>query len=283
MARIEFDQLLELYRHAKFGKGGEEDESQVTVATPAIAALLMRVETDDYAAAETGITLLDDVKAVKDGVVVSVRLNDPRSGFAVLARDVDGLVRSPAARIEEPRHFYLVAPAYAPGDEPFPDEVARYRQTLAVIQLFARAASMLDATKSELVFVKDGKMVMPIRFNAGDLKALDTVAADRLLGQFADELHDEQKCSILFEALVDLCSAHRSESRFRFALRNMGDLANRVAQGYRLFASGFSYAKVRSELEDARIDYTQKIHKTIVDIQNQLLGIPSRRSSSRRR
>jgi hypothetical protein len=26
--------------------------------------------------------------------------------------------------------------------------------------------------------------------------------------------------------------------------------------------------------EDARIDYTQKIHKTIVDIQNQLLGIP---------
>lgn len=52
---------------------------------------------------------------------------------------------------------------------------------------------MLDATKSELVFVKDGKMIMPIRFNAGDLRALDTVAADRLLGQFADELHDEQK------------------------------------------------------------------------------------------
>lgn len=52
------------------------------------------------------------------------------------------------------------------------------------------------------------------------------------------------------------------------------DLATAVRSGYKLFASSFSYNKIRSEIEDARIDYTQKIHKTIVDIQSQLLGIP---------
>lgn len=274
MSLIEFNDLLELYRNSKFGEGGADDESEVTVANQAIAELLMRVEDDDYATVETGVTLLDDVGKVKIGAVVKARLDDPRSGFAVLAHDLDGLIKSPRGRIEEPRRFYLVNAAYAPGDAHVPDAVARYRKVLALVQLFAEAASMLDATKSELVFVKEGKVTLAVSFNAPDVAALDVAAVDRLLGQFADELHHDQKCSILFEALVELCRKHRGDSAFRFILRDLDAIAGTVADGYRLFASSFSYNKIKSELEDARIDYTQKIHKTIVDIQNQLLGIP---------
>ncbi|CAJ0734474.1 hypothetical protein R77592_03523 [Ralstonia mannitolilytica] len=43
---------------------------------------------------------------------------------------------------------------------------------------------------------------------------------------------------------------------------------------YRLFASSFSYEKVKSELEAARVEYAAKIHKVFTDIQNQILGIP---------
>lgn len=274
MSRIEFADLLALYRNAEFGVGGEDDQSEVTVANAAIAGLLTRVDGDDYAAAETGVTVLGDLDALEIGAVVRARLDNPRSGFAVLARDPGGLIRSPGARMEEPARFYLAAPAYAPGDAHVPDVVARYRKVLAVVGLFGQAASLVDATKSELVFVRDGRTVLPIRFDETDLSALDEAAADRLLAMFADDLHRDQKCSILFEALVDLCRAGGSEGRFRLALRGLGDLADRVADGYRLFASSFSYGKIKGELEDARIDYTQKIHKTIVDIQNQLLGIP---------
>jgi hypothetical protein len=274
MPRIEFKDLLELYRHAQFGNGGGDDESKVTVATPAVADLLTRVDDDDYAIAETGVTLLDDLAKVKIDANVTARLDDPRSGFAVLAHDLDGLIKSPGGRIEEPKRFYLVDPPYTPGDAVVPDTVTRYRKVLALVQLFAEAASLLDATRSELVFVKEGKIVLPVSFEAKDLTALDMEAADRLLGQFADELHHDQKCSILFEALVEFCRAHKPESRFRFALRSLGDIADKVAAGYQLFASSFSYSKIKGELEDARIDYTQKIHRTIVDIQNQLLGIP---------
>jgi len=274
MARIEFPELLELYRNAKFDKGGEDDESEVMVVNQVVANLLTQVENDDYAAAETGVMLLSDLKDVVIGRTVKVRLDNPRSGFAVLAHDLDGLIRSPGAKLTEPSRFYLVDPAFAPGDAVVPDQVARYRKILAIVQLFGKAASLVDATKSELVFVKDGKTLMPVRFNAADAAALDLKAADRLLTQFADELHQDQKGAILFEALVDLCRAHNTDSRFRFALRSLDDLADKVADGYRLFASSFSYSKIKSELEDARIDYTQKIHKTIVDIQNQLLGIP---------
>lgn len=44
--------------------------------------------------------------------------------------------------------------------------------------------------------------------------------------------------------------------------------------GNKLFVSSFSYSKIRSELETARLDYIGKINKTFVDIQGQLLGIP---------
>lgn len=254
MPRIEFNDLVELYRNARFGKGGADDESALTVATQAVADLLKRLDDDAYATAETGVTMLDDVVKVKIGATVKVRLDDPRSGFAVLAHDLHGLITSPRARIEEPRRFYLTEPAYAPGDAPVPDAVARYRKVLALVQLFAKAASMLDATKSELVFVKGGKVILPVRFDAADIATLDVAAADRLLGQFAGELHHDQKCSILFEALVELCAKHRADNVFPFVLRNLDSIAGTVADGYRLFASSFSYSKIKGELEDARID-----------------------------
>jgi hypothetical protein len=274
MSLIEFSSLLEVYRNASFNGAGADGEAEVSVATKEVADLLKRVEDDVYATAETGVTLLDDVGKVQLGAIVKVRLDDPRSGFAVLAHDLDDLIKSPRGRLEEPRRYYLVDPAYAPGDASVPDPIARYRKVLALVKLFGNAASMLDATKSELVFVKDRKVTLPVAFNASDVKALDVDAADRLLGQFADELHHDQKCSILFEALVDLRGKHRADSAFRFILRNLDAIAGTVADGYRLFASSFSYSKIKSELEDARISYTQKIHKTIIDIQNQLLGIP---------
>ncbi len=57
-------------------------------------------------------------------------------------------------------------------------------------------------------------------------------------------------------------------------LANLDKLADRFFAGYRLFASNFSYQKIRSELEEARLEYTGKIHKTLTDIQSQLLTIP---------
>lgn len=275
MARIKFEDLLELYRNTQFAAEGEtENEAELTVASQAIADLLARLETDEDAAADAGIALLDDLEQVALGAKVKVRIDSPRLGLGVLARSADGLLNSIGARVKEPKHFYLVAPPYAPGDPVVPDLISRYRKVLELVQLFATAASFLDATRSDLIFVKDDKIVLPILFDADDLEVLDVAAADRLLIQFADELHHDQKCSILFEALVELCRAHRLDGRFKFVLANLTDLADKVAAGYRLFASSFSYSKIKGEFEDARIDYTQKIHKTIVDIQSQLLGIP---------
>lgn len=274
MAKIEFEDLVLLYSRSTFGQGGAEDESIVIVNDPKIVDLLTRVENEEYAVIETGVTLLDDLSKVQLGAEVRVRLEAPRAGFGVLARGVDSLIRSPNGRRKEPRHFYLINPRFGPDDPNPPEILKRYRKVLAIVELLSKAATLIDETRSELIFVKEGRIDVPIQFDSTDLGALDVDEADRLLNQFGDELHNEQKLAILFETVVELCRGQSSNGRFKILLHSLKEVTDKVAAGYKLFASSFSYTKIKGELEDARISYTQKIHKTIVDIQNQLLGIP---------
>jgi hypothetical protein len=102
--------------------------------------------------------------------------------------------------------------------------------------------------------------------------AIDKV--DTLLGLFGRDEHREQKLEILAEALMDLARSQPQKVRFPYLVANLDAILKALQDGYRLFASSFSYAKIRSQLEDARIDFATKIHKTIVDIQAQLLGLP---------
>ncbi|MFQ2825174.1 hypothetical protein [Aeromonas allosaccharophila] len=62
--------------------------------------------------------------------------------------------------------------------------------------------------------------------------------------------------------------------RFNYILSHLGDLYNKLSEGYSIFSSDFSYKKIRDEIDAAKVDFTQKIHKALTDIQNQVLGIP---------
>jgi hypothetical protein len=57
-------------------------------------------------------------------------------------------------------------------------------------------------------------------------------------------------------------------------IRNVDHLLTSLDDGYRLFVSSFSYDKIRTDIENANLDFLTRIHKTFVDIQGQLLGIP---------
>ncbi|GEM_PF-2928525 len=238
MAKIRFEDLLLVYRNAAFATGSGDDEAVVTVTDPKIVALLTRVETEEYAVIETGVTLLDDLAKVQLGAAVKVRLETPRTGFGVLARTIDGLIKSLGGRRKEPRNYFLVDSRYEAGAPDPPELVQRYRKMLEIIDLLAHAATLVDETRSALIFVKDGQFEVPYLFDAADLRGLDVMEADRLLAQFADELHQDQKHAILFETVVELCRGQPRDTRFKFILRSLKDAADKVAGGYKLFIMG---------------------------------------------
>ncbi|WEK44293.1 MAG: hypothetical protein P0Y64_05650 [Candidatus Sphingomonas colombiensis] len=239
-----------------------------------MAELLLRIDADPEDGAETGLVLRSERNEVVLGAEVLVRIDAPRIGLGLFARTTNDLLNGPKVRIAEPHAYYVKDVGFAKADVAVPNLIARYRKMLKLVALFGEAASYFDETRADLVFVKDGKFVVPVTYDVNDLTTMAIDKADALLGLFSRDEHREQKLEILAEALLDITRAQPQRVRFFHLVANLDAILKSVQDGYRLFASSFSYAKIRSQLEDARIDFATKIHKTIVDIQAQLLGLP---------
>lgn len=272
MARVTFEQLLTLYRHIDFAS--VPDEGVLFIESEEVLAALHAAEADDEAAEEANLASMVAPSDVAVGQKVEVRVSAPRIGLGLLVRAFDDLLAAPEARIAEPRAYFVIDGRLERRADPAPDILTRYRRTLEVVSLFADAASYLDKTRQELVFFRDGKFSIPIRYSSEDLHRLDLSEVAALLGDFRDDVHKEQKLAILAEALAHVCESQPLNKRFSYLLANLDVISEEVRTGYKLFASSFSYSKIRNEIEAARVEYIGKIHKTLIDIQGQLLGIP---------
>ncbi|MCT8003167.1 hypothetical protein NZL82_14910 [Sphingomonas sanguinis] len=272
MPRLSFGDLIPVYRATVFDGPGRD--GHVVVGDAVMAQLLLRIDGDPEEGAETGLVLRSERNEVAPGADVLVRIDAPRVGLGLFARTTDDLLKGPRVCIAEPQAYYVKDVDFARGDAPVPDLIVRYRTMLKLVTLFGEAASYFDETRAELVFVKDGKFVVPVTYGVHELTMMAIDNANALLDLFDRDEHREQKLEILGGALMDIAHAHPHKLRFSYLVANLNAVLKAVQDGYRLFASSFSYAKIRSQLEDARIDFATKIHKTIVDIQAQLLGLP---------
>lgn len=271
MPKLRFEQLLGLYRNIDFDSTG--DEGVLALATPRQLADLQFIESDDAAGEDANLAVLGDPTTLAVGQTVRLRVGPPRIGLGLLARSFDELLKASDARIAEPQAYFVVNGKIEPQTSPAPVIVA-YRKVLAVVALLAKAAAYLDPMRQELVFVHDGKVVLPVRYDVAVLDRASVAAIDALLENFKDDVHQDQKLAILENAVVKMVGSQPDAKRFTYLLDNLSTLTETVRQGYRLFASSFSYTKIRGEVEAAKVDYVAKIHKTLIDIQGQLLGIP---------
>lgn len=271
MPRLRFGQLLGLYRHVDFDPTG--DEGVLALTTPQQLADLQFIESDDAAGEDANLAVLADPTRLAVGQTVRLRVGPPRIGLGLLARSFDDLLKAADARIAEPAAYFVVDGKVEPQTSPTPI-VTAYRKVLAVVTLFAKAAAYLDPMRQELVFVHEGKVVVPVRYDVAVLGRVSVSAIDALLENFRDDVHQDQKLAILENAIVKMVESQPAARRFTYLLDNLSALTETVRQGYKLFASSFSYTKIRGEVEAAKVDYVAKIHKTLIDIQGQLLGIP---------
>jgi len=272
MSRLSFERLLELYRGIDFDVQG--DEGLLTLSTPERLATLSLIGSDDAAADDAGLAVLEDSTTLAVGRVVRVRVGQPRVGLGILARTLDDLLRAPRARTEEPSDYFVVDGRFDAHTAPPLPMVTAYRKVLELVALLGRVAAFLDQTRQELVFVHEGKVVVPVRYDVEALGRTSLAAIDALLENFKDDVHLDQKLAILETAIVQMVEPVPVARRFIHLLNNLDSVTETLRQGYRLFASSFSYSKIRGEVEAARVDYVVKIHKTLIDIQGQLLGIP---------
>lgn len=270
MTSITFADLVEIYRATRFDK---PDGGVLTITSENMASTLKAMEVDDvYNDAQITI---DGYAEPKVGAEVRISVGQPNaSTMGLLVATFDDLFLSPRAFIAEPERYYVRERGYASGDQPIPEILMRYRAVLDVLPILRESASLVDDTQRQLVFLGKEKVIVPIKFTEKDLKGDVVEKAERLTRLFAVDIHIDEKRTILQTTLIEMVASLRAETRFGFLIRNLERLADEVEKGYRLFISSFSYSKIRNDVETARLEFVGKIHKTIVDIQGQLLGIP---------
>lgn len=273
MPRLRFEQLLEIYRATTFAADGLTGELELP--SEAVAKTLVFIDDDDDAREDGGLGVKGNPAKLKIGDKADLILGKPKPALGRLAKDLDGLLEAPDARSAEPASYFLFGSKYANGDANPPAEMANYRRVLKFVDRLKHAAAAFDTARQALVFLNgDDRVTVLVQYKVADLARLDVIAMDRLDGLFTDDVHQDQKLEILGQAVVKIAAGVPSAQQFTHLLRNIDTLQETVRSGYRLFVSNFSYAKVRGELEAAKLEFVGKIHKTIVDIQGQLLGIP---------
>jgi hypothetical protein len=269
---ISWSELVDLYRCTKFD--AEAGTGRLKIATLKIAETIERIENDDTLYEDAQISLVQEGVALTVGTTVDIEWKPPSQKLGLLVRNFDALFKHFDAASAEPKHYYVIEAAFANGDSVVPSKIVEYRAMLGVTKYLRQAASYVDDTRRELVFIGTQKIIVPARFGAADLQSNVSELSARLDGLLSQTLHADHRMTLFVNAICELAGPVPEAQRFGYLLRNLEVLCNRLEQGYKLFISSFSYSKIRNEVETARVDFVAKIHKTIVDIQNQLLGIP---------
>lgn len=272
MPRVTFADLVELYSHIDFDAVG--DEGTLDIATPALLAIVLAIENDDDAGRDANLSVKVDPSTLVPGTKVRVRVSDPRISLGLLARTLDDLLEAPGARVAEPSAYYVIDGRITRASDTPPPAVSTYRAALKLVATLSLAASYLDKTKQELVFHNDGRVTVPIWYDIASISKVTEASFNRFQRIFLDDVHIDQKLSILGTTISQLVRTKSEARRFLFILENLDDISGEVENGYKLFASSFSYSKIRDELEDTKAEYVSRIHKTFSDLQGQILGVP---------
>lgn len=272
MPRITFDQLIPVYRNTAFNAAG--NGGRLYIADEAVLDTLKAIFFDDSAYEDAAISIISDAENFHVGFPVDIEISAPRLGLGQLARDTDGLIAAPANRIAEPRRYYVIGERYAYNDPTIPESITRYRNALRLVKALSEAAAFVDPHHAEATFLGPGRLRIPIAYKIADLGPITSGLLDELESFVFEKIHKDQKMAILASNVIELCRLQPEEHRFRHLLVHLRELVAKTQEGYKLFASEFSYEKIKGKAEEAIGEYANKIHKTFHDVQNQVMGIP---------
>ncbi|MGH8381324.1 hypothetical protein [Pseudomonas sp.] len=270
MSQESFNRLVALYRAITFVPGTREGSLTIADRDQLHELQNLLAEPRQY-----GISLLDERLPASLNVGETIRLHadDPRTGVGLLAERFEEVLAFPSSRIKEPR-FYLLPQAWACTDNAPPEQIQLYRHVLRFIKLLEESAAYLDKENQDLVYIDDGKFIVPLQYSVQDLAEVDIASLEALIARCNQDTHREQKLTIVAKAVQKLCGASSAQQRFSGLLKRLPELLKQFDEGYRLFVADFSYEKVLDQMETAKLEELAKIHKTFADVQNQILGIP---------
>ncbi|MGZ8175264.1 MULTISPECIES: hypothetical protein [Methylobacter] len=179
-------------------------------------------------------------------------------------------------RFAKPNTYFVLETDFYSTDDSDDLYNKQYLDIVALIQLLKDVADadQRNAGRLTLLFLLKEKLELNITYGVADFRDLSELEGWRT--EFLiDDPHAEQRKSILKTALSELLKNIPAEQRFKHLLKVFDELIKRVRENFQLYVVGFSFEKVREEVESNRLEYTLKLNKVFSEIQNQLLAVPA--------
>lgn len=272
MSKLSFADLAIIYKTTQKVQGSQN--GVITILDEQILQVLKKAISDENYE-ESGVEIdVDTPDQLALGQTYSIKIGSPRFGLGMVVQDIDELLNSPLARMSEPKNYFILDDNFEKNDLIIPDGIVRYRKTLSFLAVLKSCAAYTDVAASELVFLHDGKFVIPVKYSKALIDQTDFTIIDKLLRFFENDTHEEQKIAILSNTILSILQISARNKRFATLLTEIATVLIKFNDGYKLFIADFSYDKIREQFEADKIEYSNRIHKVFSDIQSQLLSIP---------
>lgn len=270
MTQISREQLIELFKKAQF-TDKHYSQGHITVDSPSLVQNLKLAFNDlDTGWSPTSLAEIEINQTYNfhyKGLVTT--------RFGHVFKYVEGLFKNNYFRGNSEKKYYIIELKFDKNDLNKPVLIKKYEKLISFISLLKKAAIFSDSSNSKMLFLndKDNLEIEPI-YTKNELNDLREAEIDKIIQFIEDNIHSKQKLAILSKAIITNCKNLPFDERFTSLLSNLNDISNTLEHDYAVFASSFSYEKLRNDIENSKLEEQVKIHKVITDIQNQILGIP---------
>jgi len=128
-----------------------------------------------------------------------------------------------------------------------------------------------------LIFCEDKILLLPFIYDEISIQHITTDSIIKLgdiTNIFLEQVNSDKK-NLFINELIEFLIPQSENNRFNFLLLHMSDFEERANSAYQYYIRNFSYNKLKTELDNAALDYSKKIQSIINEAQTKLIAIPT--------
>jgi hypothetical protein len=174
-----------------------------------------------------------------------------------------------------PARFAICSPRYVHGDGVHLEIVHQYIEATKLWELVCEMADydQLSGYRQNFIDSHDAKLAITLDYGADDLCPLEGLQG--FVSEFQEtDTHKRQKRNIFRSTLIE---TFRGSGVIPFSelLGKFVPFVENARNGYTMYASDFSYQKVKESVERQNLEDMLRLNKVFSDLQNQLLALPA--------
>lgn len=128
-----------------------------------------------------------------------------------------------------------------------------------------------------VIFREDKALFLPFLYDYTDIKNIKNEGIEKIKSislAFECDCTNNKKLLYINE-LIEYLSKEDENTRFEYLLAHISEFAERANNAYQYYIRNFSYNKLKTELDNAALEYSKKIQSVINEAQTKLIAIPT--------